>query len=128
MRLGMYAHVPFCQPKFPYCNVHTGVFSSALSTPYVEAVCREIAEYPRLLQESRIAEVSNAEVDTAYFGGGTPSLFDPTGLARILESMRAGFNCNFEEVTLEADPETITPEKAAAWRKAGFNRITMGVQ
>jgi oxygen-independent coproporphyrinogen-3 oxidase len=42
--------------------------------------------------------------------------------------MRAGFECKFEEVTLEADPETITHEKAAAWRKAGFNRMSMGVQ
>jgi oxygen-independent coproporphyrinogen-3 oxidase len=128
MRLGMYVQVPFCQTKCTYCNFHTGVFSRDLYAPYVEAVCREVAEYPRLLQESRIAEVSNAAVDTVYFGGGTPSLLDPAGLARILDSMRAGFNCKFEEVTLEADPETITYEKAGAWHKAGFNRISMGVQ
>jgi oxygen-independent coproporphyrinogen III oxidase len=128
MRLGMYVQVPFCQTKCTYCNFHTGVFSSELYAPYVEAVCREVAEYPRLLQESRIAEVSQAEADTVYFGGGTPSLLDPAGLARILDSMRAGFNCKFEEVTLEADPETITYEKAGAWRKGGFNRISMGVQ
>ena len=124
----MYVQVPFCQTKCTYCNFHTGVFSSDLYAPYVEAVCREIAEYPRLLRDSRIAEVPNAVVDTVYFGGGTPSLLDPAGLARILDSMRAGFECKFEEVTLEADPETITPEKADAWRTAGFNRVSMGVQ
>ena len=128
MRLGMYVQVPFCQTKCTYCNFHTGVFSTDLYTPYVEAVCREIAGYPRLLRESRIAEVPDAVVDTVYFGGGTPSLLDPSGLARILDTMRAGFECDFEEVTLEADPETITPAKSAAWRKAGFNRISMGVQ
>jgi len=128
MRLGMYVQVPFCQTKCTYCNFHTGVFSSDLYAPYVDAVWREIAEYPRLLRESQIVEVPDAVVDTVYFGGGTPSLLDPAGLARILDSMRAGFQCKFEEVTLEADPETITPEKAAAWRKAGFNRISMGVQ
>ena len=128
MRLGMYVQVPFCQTKCTYCNFHTGVFSSDLYAPYAEAVCREVAAYPRLLRESRITEVVNAVVDTVYFGGGTPSLLDPVGLAQILDAMRAGFDCKLEEVTLEADPETITSEKAAAWRKAGFNRISMGVQ
>ena len=128
MRLGLYVQVPFCQTKCTYCNFHTGVFSHDLYAPYVEAVCREIAEYPRLLRESKITQVSGAVVDTVYFGGGTPSLLDPAGLARILDAMRAGFECKFEEVTLEADPETITAVKAAAWRNAGFDRISMGVQ
>jgi oxygen-independent coproporphyrinogen III oxidase len=124
----MYVQVPFCQTKCTYCNFHTGVFSSDLYAPYVEAICREVAEYPRLLEESQIADVPNAVVDTVYFGGGTPSLLDPAGLGRVLDSMRAGFECKFEEVTLEADPETISREKAAAWRRAGFNRVSMGVQ
>jgi oxygen-independent coproporphyrinogen-3 oxidase len=128
MRLGIYVQVPFCQTKCTYCNFHTGVFSNDLYAPYVEAVCREIAEYPRLRLESGIAEVSEAVVDTVYFGGGTPSLLDPTGLARALDTIRAVFECQFEEVTLEADPETISPAKAAAWSAAGFNRISMGVQ
>src|ERR1700687_1693432 len=101
MRLGAYVQVPFCQTKCTYCNFHTGVFSSDLYAPYVEAVRREIAEYPRLLRESRIEEVPNAVVDTVYFGGGTPSLLDPRGLARVLDTMCAAFECKFEEVTLE---------------------------
>ena len=56
MRLGVYVQVPFCQTKCTYCNFHTGVFSSALYAPYVDAVCREIAEHPRLLRDSGIAE------------------------------------------------------------------------
>jgi oxygen-independent coproporphyrinogen III oxidase len=128
MRLGMYVQVPFCQTKCTYCNFHTGVFSSDLYEPYVDAVRREIAEYPRLLQESGIAGVPNAIVDTVYFGGGTPSLLEPAGLGRILDAIRLNFDFKLEEVTLEADPETITLEKAAAWRGAGFDRISMGVQ
>jgi putative oxygen-independent coproporphyrinogen III oxidase len=120
--------VPFCQTKCTYCNFHTGVFSSDLYAPYVASLCREIAEYPRLQGEFGIAPVSDAIVDTVYFGGGTPSLLDLAGLARALEAMRAEFKCGFEEVTLEADPETISHEKAGAWREAGFNRISMGVQ
>ena len=127
-RLGVYVQVPFCQTKCTYCNFHTGVFSKDLYAPYVHAVCREIAEFPRLLRENQIADVPEAEVDTVYFGGGTPSLLEPASLAQIINAIRASFPSQFEEVTLEADPETISPEKAAAWRDAGFNRISMGVQ
>jgi oxygen-independent coproporphyrinogen-3 oxidase len=126
--LGIYVQVPFCQTKCTYCNFHTGVFSRALYVPYVRAVCTEIADFPRLLRENRIADVPEAVVDTVYFGGGTPSLLDPANLAQILKAIRASFPSQFEEVTLEADPETISTEKAAAWREAGFNRISMGVQ
>jgi oxygen-independent coproporphyrinogen-3 oxidase len=128
MRLGVYVQVPFCQTKCTYCNFHTGVFSKALYAPYVNAVCSEIAEFPRLLRENGIANVPDAVVDTVYFGGGTPSLLEPANLAQITGAIRASFSSQFEEVTLEADPETISPEKAAAWREAGFNRISMGVQ
>jgi oxygen-independent coproporphyrinogen III oxidase len=128
MRLGVYVQVPFCQTKCTYCNFHTGVFSTDLYAPYVDAVCRQIAEYPRLLGENGIARLPEPLVDTVYIGGGTPSLLDPNGLRRILDGFRAAFECKFEEVTLEADPETITPEKAAAWREAGFDRISLGAQ
>jgi len=127
-RAGIYVQVPFCQTKCTYCNFHTGVFSSDLYGPYVDAVCREISNYPEMLLEKGIAPVSEPVVDTLYFGGGTPSLLDPAGLAKIITTIRATFPAQFEEVTLEADPETITPEKAAAWFDAGFNRISMGVQ
>jgi oxygen-independent coproporphyrinogen-3 oxidase len=127
-RLGIYVQVPFCQTKCTYCNFHTGVFSKDLYAPYVQAVCREIAEFPRLLHENGIARVPDAVADTVYFGGGTPSLLEPESLAQIVAAIRASFPSQLEEVTLEADPETIIPEKAAAWRQAGFNRISMGVQ
>ncbi len=127
-RLGIYVQVPFCQTKCTYCNFHTGVFSKELYAPYAEAVCGEIASYPRLLRENAIVDVLEPVVDTVYFGGGTPSLLKPENLAQILDAIQASFPSRFEEVTLEADPETITPEKATAWREAGFNRISMGVQ
>ncbi len=127
-RLGVYVQVPFCQTKCTYCNFHTGVFSKDLYEPYVRAVCREIREFPRLRRENGIADVPEVVVDTLYFGGGTPSLLFPENLAQIIEAIHASFPSKFEEVTLEADPETISPEKATAWREAGFNRISMGVQ
>jgi oxygen-independent coproporphyrinogen-3 oxidase len=127
-RLGIYVQVPFCQTKCTYCNFHTGVFSKDLYAPYVRAVCREISEFPRALAENGITEVSGDVVDTVYFGGGTPSLLEPAHLSQIIETIRVYFPVQFEEVTLEADPETISPEKADAWLEAGFNRISMGVQ
>jgi oxygen-independent coproporphyrinogen-3 oxidase len=128
MRLGVYVQVPFCQTKCTYCNFHTGVFSAELYAPYVDAVCYEITEHSCLLRENAIEAIPGGVVDTVYFGGGTPSLLDPHCLRRILDAIRASFDSNLEEVTLEADPETISPEKAAAWRDAGFDRISMGVQ
>jgi oxygen-independent coproporphyrinogen-3 oxidase len=127
-RLGVYVQVPFCQTKCTYCNFHTGVFSEGLYAPYVNAVCREITEFPRLLEENEIANVADAAVDTVYFGGGTPSLLEPRHLRQIVEAIRGSFPSRFEEVTLEADPETISTEKAASWKGCGFNRISMGVQ
>jgi oxygen-independent coproporphyrinogen-3 oxidase len=128
MRLGIYVQVPFCQSKCTYCNFHTGVFSNELYSPYVKSVVHEIGDFSRLREKFGISSVPEAVVDTIYVGGGTPSLLDPAGLREILDAIRASFQCRLEEVTLEADPETITPEKTAAWRGAGFNRISMGVQ
>ena len=68
-------------------------------------------------------------VDTVYFGGGTPSLLDPVALHRILDALRYSFGFDeAPEITLEADPETITSAKATAWLSAGFNRISLGAQ
>jgi oxygen-independent coproporphyrinogen-3 oxidase len=127
-QLGVYVQVPFCQTKCTYCNFHAGVFSKDLYAPYVRAVCCEIVEFPRLLHKNNISGVAEGVVDTLYFGGGTPSLLDPADLRQIIETVRSSFPSQLEEVTLEADPETVTPEKAAVWRDAGFNRISMGVQ
>jgi oxygen-independent coproporphyrinogen-3 oxidase len=74
-------------------------------------------------------EVHTCKVDTVYFGGGTPSLLDPAALAKILATLSAAYEfARDPEITLEADPETITPEKSSAWCAAGFNRISLGVQ
>ncbi len=134
MNLGAYIQVPFCQTKCTYCNFHTGVVAREKYQPYAAAVCREISE---LALSSELAAVRGATIDSVYFGGGTPSLLEPAALTNILSSLRTSFGlapCEMgtaaliPEVTLEADPETITPEKVAAWRATGFNRISLGVQ
>jgi oxygen-independent coproporphyrinogen-3 oxidase len=130
--LGVYIQVPFCRTKCTYCNFHTGVFARTLYVPYVEAVCRELTEHAELYRRAgldvALAELGTAVVDTVYIGGGTPSLLDPAALARFLETLRANFSYRLDEITLEADPETVVAERAAAWRAAGINRISLGVQ
>jgi oxygen-independent coproporphyrinogen III oxidase len=129
--VGIYIQVPFCQTKCTYCNFHTGVVSSAKFAPYVTAVCREIADHRALYAAAGVtlpSAFADAVVDTVYVGGGTPSLLEPALLQKVLDAIRRTFATELQEVTLEADPETIQTEKAAAWRKAGINRISFGVQ
>ncbi len=129
--LGAYVQVPFCQTKCTYCNFHTGVVSPQRYAPYAAAVCREILE---TAAELRASKQKPQVIDTVYFGGGTPSLLEPRALSSILEALSRefGFAQNSDgaalEITLEADPETITTGKAAAWLDAGFSRISLGVQ
>jgi oxygen-independent coproporphyrinogen III oxidase len=134
--LGIYVQVPFCQTKCTYCNFHTGVVSAGRFAPYVQAVCGEIREHKRLYAAGGVNlpdSLSGAVVDTVYFGGGTPSLLEPADLARILSTIRGSgewrvTSGEIPEVTLEADPETITREKADAWVRDGINRVSFGVQ
>src|SRR5579864_643895 len=139
-RLGIYVQVPFCQTKCTYCNFHTGVVARERFAPYVEVVCREVNGHKELLRAAGV-DVHDAphrqrhsqewlcyEVDTVYFGGGTPSLLEPRQLQKIVEAIRGRFKTEFDEVTLEADPETVEEEKAEAWARAGINRVSFGVQ
>jgi oxygen-independent coproporphyrinogen-3 oxidase len=150
MSLGIYIQVPFCQTKCTYCNFHTGVVSRDRYQPYADAICREIgggvvaAAFRSAISSAghglsragssitpegvSTPEVSRPSADTVYFGGGTPSLLDPAALATILDTLRATYSLEAPEITLEADPETSTPEKANSWLAAGFNRISLGVQ
>jgi len=148
-KLGIYVQVPFCQTKCTYCNFHTGVVAKERFSPYAEAVCREIRQHRDWLRGAGVDwgesgewpiealgkqgpsgenEETNYLVDTAYFGGGTPSLLEAQQLQKILDAIRSTFRTEFAEVTLEADPETVEAEKAAAWVRAGINRVSFGVQ
>jgi putative oxygen-independent coproporphyrinogen III oxidase len=126
---GVYIQVPFCQSKCTYCHFATGVFPRDLMAPYVEAVESEIRNYEPSYSSASLAIPSGAP-DTIYLGGGTPSLLPPEDVARVVSAVRQAFPATREwrEITLEADPETVTPEKAAAWRAVGIDRISLGAQ
>jgi oxygen-independent coproporphyrinogen-3 oxidase len=137
-KLGIYLQVPFCQTKCTYCNFHTGVVSAGRFAPYVEAVCQEILRHREFYRAAGVnlpEGFEKAIVDTVYFGGGTPSLLEPELLGRMIGTIRETFAAGGAspspadqplEVTLEADPETVTVEKAAAWVSAGINRVSFG--
>ena len=127
-KLGVYIQVPFCQTKCTYCNFHTGVVPARRFAPYVEALCREIRSHSSLRGAPGVSLPAGLTVDSVYIGGGTPSLLEPSLLGEILQAIRNAFSCALDEVTLEADPETIEAEKAAEWAASGINRISFGVQ
>ncbi len=131
MSLGIYIQVPFCQTRCTYCNFHTAVVASARFAPYAAAVQTEIREHQSRLRQSGIVlpgSLAQETADTVYFGGGTPSLLDPQHLHAMLDAIRETFVHDLGEITLEADPETIDSQKAAAWTAAGINRVSFGVQ
>jgi len=116
--LGLYLHIPFCGAICHYCNFNRGLLDAGLKARYVDALETEIR---------RAADGSAA--DTIYFGGGTPSLLDPSEVARLIAACREAFAVTQDaEVTLELNPETATPDYLAAIRAAGANRLSIGVQ
>ena len=116
--LGLYIHVPFCAAICNYCNFNRGLFDADLKRRYVEA----------LLQEIRRAG-DGSPADTIFFGGGTPSLLEPSEVGAIIAACREAFDVAADsEVTLEANPETISVDRLAGYRDAGVNRLSFGVQ
>jgi len=131
--LGLYLHVPFCSAICNYCNFNRGLFDEALKRRYVDALVREIERAGQSLASLPEAAqgVSSAPLaaDTIYFGGGTPSLLEPHEVARIVAACDAAFELTLDpEITLEANPETVSEGRLAAFREAGVNRLSVGVQ
>ena len=118
MPLGLYLHIPFCASICNYCNFNRGLFDVRQKERYVAALEREI----RL-------SADGSPTDTIFFGGGTPSLLDPAEIGRLITACRDSFEVSPEaEITLETNPETSSPERMAAFRAAGVNRVSFGVQ
>jgi oxygen-independent coproporphyrinogen-3 oxidase len=120
----LYCHVPFCARRCSYCDFAIAVRRETPTDAYVQAVEREWECW-----QGHPAWAATPEVRTVYFGGGTPSRLDPAGIERILERIARDRDISpGAEVTLEANPEDVTSASAAAWRKAGVNRVSLGVQ
>lgn len=116
---GIYIHIPFCRKACHYCNFH---FSTSLQLlpEMVNAI-----EAEARLRRSYLSE----KVDTIYFGGGTPSLLPETAIHSIIQLLSQLFDINpHAEITLEANPDDVTAARLHAWKEAGINRLSMGVQ
>lgn len=117
---GLYVHVPFCRSKCRYCD-----FSSITRT---EAIA---AWLPALLSEMALVQHQDwpQPFDTLYLGGGTPSLLPGEVLEEVFTYLRRRFVLTPDaEITLEANPDDVTPEKLRCWRALGVNRLSLGVQ
>jgi oxygen-independent coproporphyrinogen III oxidase len=118
--VGLYVHVPFCERKCEYCDFYS-IESRALLGRFVESVCREIAE--------SAIRCTGLTVDTVYFGGGTPSLLSTDQLDAMLNAIRAGYRLDQgAEISLEVNPGTVSVQALGAFRQAGVNRLSIGVQ
>ncbi len=119
---GVYIHIPFCKQACHYCNFH---FATSLKhkDEMVDAIIKEIALTPYFNSNKK------TQVNTIYFGGGTPSILPEDNLKSILESLHKKFSIASDaEITLEANPDDITDNKLRAWRRMGINRFSVGIQ
>lgn len=118
---GLYLHWPFCQSKCPYCDFNSHVAAQIDQTRWRDAYLREIARVG--------AETQGRVLQTVFFGGGTPSLMEPSLVAAIIDTIRITWPmANDPEITLEANPGSVEAGRFRDFRQAGVNRVSMGVQ
>jgi len=121
MQFGVYIHFPYCLSKCPYCDFASRAEAVIPQQRYTDAVLREL--------RARGAQFPHREAVSIYFGGGTPSLWDPPQLGRVLGEIRELWRVRPDaEVTLEANPGTTDEGRFTAFRELGVNRLSIGVQ
>ncbi len=120
-QLGVYIHFPFCARKCHYCDFPSYQGMEQWMEPYLEALFRELLQWKE--------KVCDCSVKSIYLGGGTPTLFSGEQIAGVLDACFKSFNVQEDaEITIEANPGTVDPDKLSALRKAGVNRLSIGLQ
>lgn len=119
-KTGLYVHIPFCIKKCKYCDFCSFPDKTEKDrAPYIDALVREILSY----------KDKNIELDTVFFGGGTPSVLTPFEFEKIVKAIKETFALKADcEFTLEANPGTVSLEKLVVYKNAGVNRISLGLQ
>ncbi|HEX8229570.1 MAG TPA: radical SAM family heme chaperone HemW [Chloroflexia bacterium] len=126
--VGLYLHVPFCESKCIYCDFNSYAGMEQKFEPFVRALVRDI-ERGASWDLSDTPTCEGAKIATIFFGGGTPSVLTPGQIGRILAAAKRRYDiAPGAEVTLEANPGTISLEKFEGYLAAGVNRLSMGVQ
>jgi putative oxygen-independent coproporphyrinogen III oxidase len=118
---GLYVHWPFCRSKCPYCDFNSHVRAAVDHGRWRRALLRELEHYGEATKGRRLTSI--------FFGGGTPSLMEPETVGAVIEQARGIWQADPDiEITLEANPTSVEAEKFAAFREAGVNRVSLGVQ
>ena len=122
MSVALYIHIPWCVRKCPYCDFNSHAVRDALpETAYLAALVADL--------EFALPLVKDRAITSIFFGGGTPSLFSPAGIAQLLADIAHRLDLLPDaEITLEANPGTLEADKLAAFRAAGINRVSLGIQ
>ena len=124
-----YVHIPFCKDRCGYCDFNTYTateLGSLKQSDYPKSLISEIALSAEVLERSNVGP---RPLSTVFFGGGTPSLLDAADLSAILGSLGQTFGFDADaEITIEANPDTVTIEKFSLLKEAGFNRVSLGMQ
>jgi putative oxygen-independent coproporphyrinogen III oxidase len=129
VNLAFYIHIPYCVKRCGYCDFNTYTPSelkiatglSEVSNSYIDLLLLEIKQAK--------AQVGSAFVPSIFFGGGTPSLMEPSDIGRVIDQIKKEFVLNSDaEVTMECNPDTVSKENLAAFRQVGVNRVSFGMQ
>ncbi len=121
--LSLYIHLPWCVKKCPYCDFNSHTFNNfeQQEKNYIDALIKDM--------EFESLRIQGREIQTIFFGGGTPSLFSVSGIKNILDAVKKYFTVSQNvEITLEANPGTVEAEKFKGFYQAGVNRLSIGVQ
>ncbi len=131
-RYSLYLHVPFCRHRCSYCDFNTFAGQERLIPAFVNAICQEIRQVSQSARRSAEGNPISPDLlpaHTIFFGGGTPSLLSGEQVGTILTTLRENFHFQDEmEVTLEANPGTVSPDYLRDLRQAGINRLSFGMQ
>lgn len=120
-KLGIYIHVPFCKQKCNYCDFYSVKLENELENSYIAAIINEINSYNDIK--------NNYIVDTIFFGGGTPTILKPYSIRVIMDKLKEDFVIDKScEISIEANPNTLTNENLSEYKDIGINRLSIGIQ
>ena len=120
-RLGIYVHIPFCASKCSYCDFYSLQNCEYMMPDYQQALLDHMSESSQ--------SIKNYEVDSIYFGGGTPSFYGADRIADILDELKLNGNVRLDsEISVECNPDSISPAALKLLRQEGVNRLSIGIQ